>query len=67
MHDCYSFVFLFDDSCSMANYVDLSSMGEVLCSGFNLMMSSPSDRRGSEARICIVAIKNKTTGSIHIG
>jgi hypothetical protein len=38
----------------------------VLCDGFNPTVSSPSDRRGSEARICIVAIKDKTTGFIHI-
>ena len=41
-------------------------MGEVLCNGFNLVGSSPSDRRGSEARICIVAIKGKMMGFIHI-
>jgi hypothetical protein len=38
------------------------AMGEVLCIGFNLVVSSPSDRRGSEARICIVAIKDKKMG-----
>ena len=41
-------------------------MGEVLCDGFNLAMSSPSDSRGSEARICIVAIKDKKTGGFTI-
>ena len=41
-------------------------MGEVLCSGFNLAVSSPSDSRGSEARICIVATKEKTKGFNHI-
>ena len=35
------------------------AMGEVLCDGFNLAVSSPSDSRGSEAHICIVAIKDK--------
>ena len=39
-------------------------MGEVLCNGFNLAVSSPSDRKGSEARICIVAIKDKKVGDI---
>ena len=34
-------------------------MGEVLCDGLNLAISSPSDSSGSEARICIVAIKDK--------
>jgi hypothetical protein len=41
-------------------------MGKVLCDGFNLAVSSPSDRKGSEARICIVAIKDKMMGFIHI-
>ena len=50
----------------LANWIDLSLMGEVLYNGFNLAMSSPSDSRGSEARICIVAIKGKMTGSNHI-
>src|SRR3989337_2205118 len=38
------------------------AMGEVLCDGFNPAVSSPSDSRGSEARICIVAIKAKNMG-----
>ena len=37
-------------------------MGEVLSFGFNLAVSSPSDSRGSEAHICIVAIKAKKMG-----
>jgi hypothetical protein len=37
-------------------------MGEVLCVGFNLAVSSPSDSRGSEAHIYIVAIKDKKMG-----
>ena len=41
-------------------------MGEVLCNGFNLAVSSPRDRRGSEARICVVATKGKTMGFNHI-
>ena len=40
------------------------AMGEVLCDGFNLAVSSPSDNRGSEVRICIVAIKDKKMGFI---
>ena len=36
-------------------------MGEV-CSGFNLAVSSPRDRRDSEACICIVAMKGKMIG-----
>ena len=40
------------------------AMGEVLCDGFNPAVSSPSDRRGSEAHICIVAIKDKKMGFI---
>ena len=35
------------------------AMGEVLCHGFNLAVSSPRVRKGSEARICIVAIKDE--------
>ena len=42
------------------------AIGEVLCNGFNLAVSSPSDRRGSKARICIVAIKDKMMELIHI-
>ena len=41
-------------------------MGEVLCNGFNLAVSSPRDRRGSEAHICIIAIKGKMMGFNHI-
>ena len=41
-------------------------MGEVLCDGFNLAVSSPSDSRGSEARICVVAIKDKKMGVFFI-
>ena len=36
---------------------------EVLCDGFDLVVFSPSDRRGSEARI-IISIKDNKTGSI---
>ena len=41
-------------------------MEEVLRDGFNLVVSSPSDRRGSEAHICIVSIKDKKMGFVHI-
>ena len=37
-------------------------MGEVLCSGFNLVVSSPSDRRGSEARIILMLLRIKQWG-----
>ena len=40
------------------------AMGQVLSFGFNLAVSSPSDRRGNEAHICIVAIKNKKMGGL---
>src|SRR3989337_1847998 len=43
-----------------------SSVEVVHSSRFNLAVSSPSDRRGSEARICIVATKGKTMGFNHI-
>jgi hypothetical protein len=42
------------------------AMGEVLCDGFNLAVSSPSDRTDSEARICIPANKDRMMGLIHI-
>jgi hypothetical protein len=42
------------------------AMGEELCDGFNLAVSSPSDSRGSEARICIVAIKDEKMGFLTI-
>ena len=41
-------------------------MEVVHSSGFNLAVSSPRDRRGREERICIVAIKDKTMGFIHL-
>ena len=37
------------------------AMGKVLYDGFN-MVSSTSDSRGSEAHICIIAIKDKKIG-----
>ena len=40
-------------------------MGEVLCDGFSLAVHSPSER-GDMPHICIVAIKDKTMGFIHI-
>jgi hypothetical protein len=64
MHDCYSFVFLSDLSVGLANYIDLSLVGEVLCSGFNLAVSLPSDRRGL-GTYCLVATKDKMMGFIH--
>ena len=42
------------------------AMGEVLCNGFNLAVLYPSDKVGDKTRICIVAIKDKTMGFIHI-
>ena len=41
-------------------------VGEVLCNGFNLVVSSPNDRKVSEAHICIIAIKDKKVRTIHI-
>ena len=40
----------------------LSLVGEVLCSGFNLAVFSPSDRRGSEARIVFLLLRIKQWG-----
>ena len=41
-------------------------MGEVLCDGFGLAVLYPSDKVGDKTRICIVAIRDKTMGFIHI-
>ena len=32
----------------LANYIDLSSVGEVLCDGFNLAVLYSSDRKGQD-------------------
>jgi hypothetical protein len=40
-------------------------MGEVLCDGFGLALLNPSDRQGHDT-YCIVAIKGKMMGFIHI-
>ena len=42
-------------------------MGEVLCDGFSLAMIYTPVIEGDKTHICIVAIKGKTTGFIHIG
>ena len=63
MHDLYTSVFLFGLVIWPTRLIFLA-MGEVPCSGFNLVVSSPSDRRGSEARICTVAIKDKKVGFV---
>ena len=38
------------------------TMGEVLSFGFNLAVSSTSDRRGSEARIVLLPLRVKRQG-----
>jgi hypothetical protein len=50
----------------LANYIDLSSVGQVLRSRFNLAVSLLRDRRSCKARICILATKGKTMGFNHI-
>jgi hypothetical protein len=42
------------------------AMGEVLSFGFNFEVSSPSDRRGSEARIVLLPSRIKRWGFHHI-
>ena len=42
------------------------AMGEVLSFGFNLAVSSPSDSRGSEARIVLLPSRVKRWGFHHI-
>ena len=58
----FSTIYLF----GLANYIDLSSVGEVLCDGFNLAVIYIPMTEGDKTRICIVAIKGKTTRFIHI-
>ena len=41
-------------------------MGEVLYDGFNLAGLYPSDKVGDKKHICIVDIKDKMMGFIHI-
>jgi hypothetical protein len=41
------------------------AMGEVLCDGFGLALLNPSDRKGHDT-YCIIAIKGKMMGFIHI-
>ena len=43
------------------------AIGEVLYNGFNLAVISILVIEGDKTRICIVAIKGKMTGFIHIG
>jgi hypothetical protein len=40
-------------------------MGEVHCDGFGLALLNPSDKKGHD-RYCIIAIKGKMMGFIHI-
>ena len=42
------------------------AMGEVLSFGFNLVVSFPSDSRGSKARIVLLPSRIKRWGSYHI-
>ena len=42
------------------------AMGEVFCDGFNLAVSSPSYRKGSEARIVLLPLRIKRWGLYHI-
>ena len=67
MHDCYRFVFLSDLSLVWLTRLIYLAMGEVLCDGFNLVALYRSDKVGDKTRICIVSIKGKTAGFIHIG
>ena len=46
----------------LANYIDLSSMGEVLCDGFNLAVLYIPVTEGDKTHICIVAIMGKRQG-----
>ena len=49
----------------LANYIDLSSVGEVLCDGSNLAVLYIPVTEGDKTRICIVAIKGKMMDFIH--
>ena len=46
----------------LANYIDLSLVGEVLFSGFDLAVPSARDIRGSEARIVLLLLRIKRWG-----
>ena len=59
-------IFLFSMQRFSTTRLVLLAMGEVLYDGFNLAVSSPSDSRGREACICIVAIKDKKFGGFTI-
>ena len=66
MHDYYSLVFLLRNFgfvwlCQLECF--FLQWEEVLCDGFDLAVSSPSDRR-VVIHACIVAIKDKKIGSI---
>ena len=65
MHNWYSFVFLSDRLVWPTRLVYLAT-GEVLCNGFNLVVIYMRVTERDKTRICIVAIKGKTMGFIHI-
>ena len=50
----------------LAYYIDLSLVEEVLCDGFDLAVSFPSDSRGSKARIVLLPSRIKRWGLYHI-
>ena len=55
MHDYYSFVFLSDLLIWFANLIYLSlQWEEVLCSGFDLMVPDPSDKRGNDMYVSLL-------------
>ena len=49
----------------LANYIDLSSVGEMLCDGFNLAVLYILVSEGDKTYICIVSIMGKMMGFIH--
>jgi hypothetical protein len=62
----YSYVCFSIYEFSLAKLMIRSSEEVVHSSRFNLAVFSPSDRRGSEARTCIVATRGKMTVFKHI-
>ena len=66
MHDLISLQVSSNYRFGLANWIGFLAMGEVLSFGFNLAVSSPSDSRGSEARIVLLPLRIKRWGLHHV-
>ena len=65
MHDLISLYFSLNIGLVWPTKLVFLAMGEVLSFGFNLAVSSPSDSRGSEARIELLPSSVKRWGLYH--